>query len=112
MDLPVEPTHELDRTRAPGSPRRGRAIRRKPPFPETRHSPRPGGYTARVSYEVLARKWRPQTFDDVVGQAHVTTPLRNAIRMDRMPHAVLFTGPRGCGKTSSARILAQWASTQ
>ncbi len=60
-----------------------------------------------MSYQVIARKWRPQSFDDVTGQSHVTTPLRNAIRSGRIPHALLLTGPRGVGKTTLARILAR-----
>jgi DNA polymerase-3 subunit gamma/tau len=58
-------------------------------------------------YQVLARKWRPQQFDDVVGQEHVTTTLVNAIEQNRLAHAYLFVGPRGIGKTSTARIFAK-----
>ena len=58
-------------------------------------------------YTVLARRFRPQAFDDVVGQEHVSQALRNAIRAGRVAHAYLFTGARGVGKTSSARILAK-----
>jgi DNA polymerase-3 subunit gamma/tau len=60
-----------------------------------------------MSYLVLARKWRPRVFDDVVGQEHVTRTLQNAIKQDRVAHAMLFTGSRGVGKTSCARILAK-----
>jgi DNA polymerase-3 subunit gamma/tau len=60
-----------------------------------------------MSYEVLARKWRPLTFDDVVGQEHVTQTLKKAVERGRVSHAYLFSGPRGCGKTSTARILAR-----
>ncbi|WP_062462635.1 DNA polymerase III subunit gamma and tau [Demequina soli] len=55
----------------------------------------------------LYRRYRPDTFADVVGQEHVTTPLMQALRADRVNHAYLFSGPRGCGKTTSARILAR-----
>ena len=60
-----------------------------------------------MSYQVLARKWRPQRFDDVVGQEAVTRTLRNAIASGRIAHAFVFAGPRGCGKTTTARILAR-----
>jgi DNA polymerase III subunit gamma/tau len=60
-----------------------------------------------VSYEVFARKYRPQTFDDLVGQDHVSRTLKNAVAQNRLAHAYLFVGPRGVGKTSTARILAK-----
>lgn len=60
-----------------------------------------------MSYEVFARKYRPQTFDDLVGQTHVSRTLKNAVAQNRLAHAYLFVGPRGVGKTSTARILAK-----
>ncbi len=60
-----------------------------------------------MSYQVIARKWRPQTFGDLVGQAHVTETLQNAIRNNRVAHAYIFSGARGVGKTTAARILAK-----
>ncbi len=60
-----------------------------------------------MSYLVLARKYRPQTFEEVVQQDHITRTLSNAITLDRVAHAILFTGPRGTGKTTVARILAK-----
>jgi DNA polymerase III subunit gamma/tau len=64
-------------------------------------TPEPSGYT------VIARRYRPQTFEDVVGQDHVVEALRNALRMNRVTHAYLFAGTRGVGKTSVARIFAK-----
>src|SRR4051812_15351949 len=60
-----------------------------------------------VNYQVFARKYRPQTFDDLVGQSHVAQTLKNAVAQNRLAHAYLFVGPRGVGKTSTARILAK-----
>lgn len=60
-----------------------------------------------TNYQVTARKWRPQDFSQVVGQEHVTTALTNAINSGKVPHAYLFSGPRGVGKTSTARILSK-----
>jgi len=60
-----------------------------------------------VTYLVLARKWRPRRFSEVVGQEHVTLTLKKAVEKKRLAHAYLFAGPRGCGKTTTARILAK-----
>ena len=60
-----------------------------------------------MSYQVLARKWRPRAFADLVGQEHVVQPLVNGLDQDRVHHAFLLTGTRGVGKTTIARILAK-----
>src|SRR5471030_3145889 len=60
-----------------------------------------------MSYQVIARKWRPQTFDDVVGQHAVTRTLSNALKSGRLAQSFVFAGPRGVGKTTTARILAR-----
>jgi DNA polymerase-3 subunit gamma/tau len=75
--------------------------------PETKELFPDGQIRSAMSYEVLARKWRPQTFQDVIGQEHITQTLTNAIKIGRLAHAYLFGGPRGIGKTSIARILAK-----
>ena len=60
-----------------------------------------------MSYQVIARRWRPQIFDQIVGQRHITETLKNALSTDRLAHALLFAGPRGVGKTTTARIVAK-----
>ncbi|MDD5504814.1 MAG: DNA polymerase III subunit gamma/tau [Candidatus Omnitrophica bacterium] len=65
-----------------------------------------------MSYIVIARKWRPQVFDEIVGQGHITTTLQNAIKQDRVAHAYILCGPRGIGKTTTARIFAKALNCQ
>jgi DNA polymerase-3 subunit gamma/tau len=60
-----------------------------------------------MSYQVIARKWRPQRFEEVTGQEPITRTLRNAIEHERLHHAYLFSGARGVGKTTTARLLAK-----
>ena len=60
-----------------------------------------------MAYQTLYRKWRPKTFDEVVGQSHITSTLRNEILTNRTTHAYIFTGTRGTGKTSTAKILSR-----
>jgi DNA polymerase III subunit gamma/tau len=60
-----------------------------------------------MTYQVIARKWRPQKFEDIVFQDHISRTIRNSIKMDRISHAYLFSGPRGVGKTTMARVLAK-----
>ena len=65
-----------------------------------------------MAYEVTATRRRPQRFEDLVGQEFVADTLRNSLQNNRIAHAYLFTGPRGCGKTSTARILAKALNCQ
>ena len=65
-----------------------------------------------MAYRALYRVFRPQTFHDVVGQEHITRTLQNALREQRFSHAYLFSGPRGTGKTSAAKILAKAVNCQ
>ncbi|MDI6606800.1 MAG: AAA family ATPase, partial [Candidatus Omnitrophota bacterium] len=60
-----------------------------------------------MSYTVFALKWRPQNFEQIIGQGHIVSTLKNSIQKNRLAHAFLFAGPRGVGKTSTARILAK-----
>ncbi len=60
-----------------------------------------------MNYIVLARRWRPQQFEDIIGQDHVSKTLANSIDTGRIAHAFIFAGPRGVGKTTTARILAK-----
>ena len=60
-----------------------------------------------MAYIALYRKWRPKSFEDVVGQSHITETLQKAIDTDKVAHAYLFSGPRGTGKTSTAKIFAR-----
>ena len=60
-----------------------------------------------MSYKVFALKWRPNNFDEIIGQSHIVNALKNAIKEKRLANAYLFAGPRGVGKTSTARILAK-----
>ena len=65
-----------------------------------------------MSYTVIARKYRPKNFDDLMGQEPIASTLKNAISMNKLSHAYLFAGPRGVGKTSTARILSKALNCQ
>ncbi|MFC7370853.1 DNA polymerase III subunit gamma/tau [Fictibacillus iocasae] len=65
-----------------------------------------------MSYQALYRVWRPQAFEDVVGQEHITKTIQNALMQDKLSHAYLFSGPRGTGKTSAAKIIAKAANCE
>ena len=60
-----------------------------------------------MSYQILSLKWRPANFSEVIGQNHISQTLSNAIKLNRVAHAFIFSGPRGVGKTTMARILAK-----
>src|SRR5882724_9973524 len=106
------------RSREPRQARKGATVPGSPRAPQTTRSSshRPTSKTQRrdrtaaenfMSYQVIARKWRPQTFGDLVGQQHVTDTLKNAIKNNRVAHAYILSGARGVGKTTAARILAK-----
>ena len=100
---------DAESTALGGSARQGRHPPRRRSARPWRCSDRRSGYSAatRMSYLVLARKYRPSTFAEVVGQEHVTRTLATRSRAGRVHHAFLFCGPRGCGKTTVARIVGK-----
>jgi DNA polymerase III subunit gamma/tau len=75
-------------------------------------NPEPTQHYINMSYTVFALKWRPKNFEEVIGQNHIITTLTNSIQKNRLAHAYLFSGPRGVGKTSCARILAKAMNCQ
>ncbi|CAM5400157.1 hypothetical protein STANM309S_04907 [Streptomyces tanashiensis] len=106
------PVPDPNRSRPAPRPCRTRPRRSRAPagtfpplrfFPGCRWAPITS-YTCRLA---LYRRYRPESFAEVIGQEHVTDPLQQALRNNRVNHAYLFSGPRGCGKTTSARILAR-----
>src|SRR5919197_1150641 len=73
----------------------------------TSRAPERGVKDSHMAYQVIARKWRPQTFEEVAGQEHITRTLSHAVEHERLHHAYLFSGARGVGKTTTARLLAK-----
>src|ERR1700757_3577078 len=79
----------------------------RPPTPHAKPSPTPGSANASGAYRVLARKYRPSSFEDLIGQDAMVRTISNAFESGRIPQAWILTGVRGVGKTTTARILAR-----